>query len=289
MRFRNKFNIDLFNNPLRTRLEFLHAKNRLEAAWYDQEAQFYLDQLAHAEPLMPMDYEFEAWFGSLFDDDSGKYPYDRDYAFFNLFPRSPQAKILELGSGNGCLSRFFIRRQFDVCSVDISSEYCGFIRKSEPESVPIRSCAELLPFRDKSFDIVTAFVALHHFNLKLALSEIHRVLKDSGKGVFIEPLGNSRLLYRLRQLIPISDNESPGGGGLQISELKRELVLAGFESKIIEFELFTRLERLPFIRKFQKGLRKSDHFILSKLPFLKYFARTAVIEIRKDSQLVDKY
>jgi SAM-dependent methyltransferase len=288
MRFRNKFNIDLFNNPLRNDSNLVQAKNSLEAAWYDREAQSYLEQLNQVDPLMPMDRDFEEWFAPLFDDASPKYPYDRDYAFFSRFPRSPQTKMLELGCGNGCLSRFFIRRQFNVCSIDISKEYCGFIKKSEPRAVPLKSCAEILPFKDKTFDIVTAFMALHHFNLKLSLSEIHRVLKDDGRGIFIEPLGNSRLLYRFRQLIPVADNESPGGGGLRLSELKEELKRVGFNYDIAEFELFTRLERLPSARRFQQSLRKSDHFILSKLPFLKYFARTAVIEIRKDFQIVDK-
>jgi SAM-dependent methyltransferase len=288
MRFRNKFNINLFDNPLRRDPNLVLAKNSLESAWYDQEARLYIDQLNQADQLMPLDRDFEIWFGPLFDDSSKIYPYDRDYAFFSLFPKSCQATVLDLGCGNGCLSRFLIRRHFDVYSIDISREYCIFIGKSEPRSLPLKSCAEILPFKDKSFDIVTAFVALHHFNLKLALSEMYRVLKDDGRGIFVEPLGNSRLFYLLRQLVPVADKESPGGGGLKMRELKRELTSIGFRFRITEFELFTRLERLPFARRFQQNLRKSDHFFLSKLPFLRYFARTAVIEIRKDPRIVDK-
>jgi SAM-dependent methyltransferase len=288
MRFRNKFNIDLFNNPLRQNPDLMQAKNSLEAAWYDREARLYLNQLNRGDHLMPMDCDFEEWFGRLFDDTSKEYAYDRDYVFFSLFPRSRQARILELGFGNGCLSRFLMRRQFEVCSVDISKEYCRFLKKSEPRAIPLKSCAEILPFKDVSFDIVTAFVALHHFNLKLALPEMLRVLKNDGKGIFIEPLGNSRLFYRLRQLIPITDNESPGGGGLRVTELKEELVRAGFNYNMSEFELFTRLERLPLIRRFQRYLRKSDHFLLSKLRPLRHLARTVVIEIWKDRKTVDK-
>ena len=100
-------------------------------------------------------------------------------------------------------------------------------------------------------------------------------------GIFIEPLSNSEFLYKIRQLLPLADNESPGGGGLIRAELANELERVGFEYKIREFELLTRLERLPMLARFQKGLRKIDHQILSKLPSLRKFARTIILEIRK--------
>jgi SAM-dependent methyltransferase len=281
MRYKNKFNINLFDNPLRKSPGFLQIKNQLEAAWYDDEAQGCFKQLSHTKGLMPMDAEFEEWFASFYDNVSVAYPYDRDYDFFRRFPQSRDIRILELGCGNGCLSRFFIRRGIDVCSIDISKEYCRFLKKSESGSNPLLSCAELLPFKDGSFDIVTTFVALHHFNLDLCLPELNRILRNKGRGIFIEPLGNSRMLYSLRQLIPVADNESPGGGGLRVKELKRKLTACGFKYDIREYELITRLERLPLAHRFQGLLRKFDYSLLSVLPFLRHFARTAVIEINK--------
>lgn len=282
MRYKNKFGINLFDNPLRKNSGNLQIKNQLEAAWYDDEAQSCFEQLSKATGLMPMDAEFEEWFAAFFDNPSMSRPYDRDYAFFSRFPKSKNIRMLELGSGNGCLSRFFVRRGIEVCSIDISREYCRFLKKSESGSNPLQSCAEVLPFKDGSFDIVTTFVALHHFNLDLCLPEINRILKDDGRGIFIEPLGNSRLLYNLRQLIPVADNESPGGGGLRTKELKRKLTACGFNYEIREYEFVTRLERLPLVHKFQDSLRKLDYFLISLMPFLRHFARTVVIEIRKN-------
>jgi SAM-dependent methyltransferase len=282
MRYKNKFNVDLFNNPLRRNSGFLQIKNQLESVWYDDEAQSCFTQLGQVSDLMPMDRNFENWFASFYDNASVSHLYDRDYAFFSRFPKSLDMRILELGSGNGRLSRFFIRRGFDVCSIDVSNEYYRFLRKSDPTSNPLKSCAEILPFKDKSFDIITTFVALHHFNLNLCLPEIMRTLKDDGRGIFIEPFSNSRLLYKLRKLIPVADNESPGGGGLRISDLKRKLVNCGFNYDINEYELITRLERIPFAHGFQNSLRRVECFLLSLLPFLAHFARTAVIEIRKN-------
>jgi hypothetical protein len=67
-----------------------------------------------------------------------------------------------------------------------------------------------------------------------------------------------------------------------VVELRRKLNAIGFDYRITEYELLTRVERVPLMARFQPTLRRIDYFILSKLPFLRHFARTAVIEIRKN-------
>ena len=44
-----------------------------------------------------------------------------------------------------------------------------------------------MPFASNSFDYVVDIGALHHLQLDLAGPEIARVLKPSGKAIFIEP------------------------------------------------------------------------------------------------------
>jgi len=259
----------------------LDAKNSLEAAWYDREAQDFVGQLDSGPGLMPMDRDFEELFGTFVDDPAESLPFDRDYVFFSSFPKASGLRILELGCGNGCLSRFFLRRGAEVVSLDLSRAYCRFLAKSDSGSLPLASSAEILPFKDETFDVVTAFVALHHFNLDMCLPEIRRVLKVNGKGIFLEPLGESRFFYKLRQLIPVADNESPGGGGLRSAELAQKLTQTGFDYTIRKFELFTRLERLPGVRRLQRPLRRLDHLMLGAFPWLGLFARSAVIEIKK--------
>jgi SAM-dependent methyltransferase len=281
MRFRNRYNINLANNPYKKNPDLLSQKNALEADWYDREAEQYFSQLGISDNLIKMDREWEQWFGEYFDRPSAKFAYDKNFCFFDYFPRQGPLRILELGSGNGALSRFLIRRRMDVVSVDVSSKACLFLAKSESRSLPLKGCAEILPFREASFDVVTSFVSLHHFNLALSLPEIWRVLKTGGLGIFIEPLCNSRFYYYLRQLIPIPDNESPGGGGLDKTELISEIDKAGFSFIIKEFEFLTRIERLRLPEGFQKYLRKIDHFLLTGIPFLKRYARVAVIRLQK--------
>jgi SAM-dependent methyltransferase len=261
--------------------ELLETKNRLESTWYDDEARDLLSRKENLQSLLPLDDDFEKWFASFYDNPDESQRFDRDYVFFNTFGDIRGLRILELGFGNGCLSRFLIRRGGDVCSIDLSMEYCHILAGSEAASMPLRSCAEILPFKNESFDIVTAFVALHHFNLEMSFSEIKRVLKPGGRGIFMEPLLNSKMLYMLRQLIPIKDNESPGGGGMKLAELQELFGKYEFSSVIGEFEFITRLERLGVLSKLQRAFRKVDYFLLAGIPFLRKFARTAVIEISK--------
>jgi SAM-dependent methyltransferase len=282
MPFRNKYGIDLFNNPLKKIPELLEAKNKLEATWYDREAGLLNGQLDHLPGLMPVDRDFENWFAEFYDNSSKARSFDRDFVFFDLFGNVAGRTILELGSGNGCLTRFLSRRGAATYSIDVSLNYCRFLTRSDSASSPIRACAEILPLRESSFDIVTSFVALHHFNLDMCLGEICRVLKPGGRGIFMEPLANSRFFYILRQLVPIKDNESPGGGGLRRSELLALLAKHHFSISIREFELLTRLERLPPLLRFQRRLRRLDYLLLSAFPRLKRLARILVVEIRKE-------
>jgi SAM-dependent methyltransferase len=281
MRFRNRYNINLYANPLKRDSASLDNKNRLEAEWYDDEADAAFSQISIPFGSLPMDTEFEDWFGEFYDNPTDKFPYDRDWAYFSAFSHGKDLKFLELGFGNGCLSRFFLRRGIDVYSNEISMKYSLFLMSTNHDAKAVRSCAEILPYKDNSFDLVATFLALHHFNLDLSLEEIYRVLKPGGKAVFMEPLLNSKILYLVRQFIPVSDNESAGGGGINSVELQRKLKAIGFRYRIREYELLTRLERIPVLNKFQRTLRKIDYAILLNLPFLRHLARTTVIEIFK--------
>jgi hypothetical protein len=115
----------------------------------------------------------------------------------------------------------------------------------------------------------------------MSLSETRRVLKLRGKGIFMEPLANSKLLYNFRQLVPVAVNESPGGGGLNKKEFLDLLGRMNLSHSFREFELLTRLERLPGLNRYQAVLRKLDHKICTSFPPLRHFARTAVIEIAR--------
>jgi SAM-dependent methyltransferase len=281
MRYRNRYNVNLLANPLKNDPALLARKNELESKWYDREAELYFAQLSKTGELIAMDADYESWFGYYYDNPDTIAGYDRNSRFFGLLSQKHDPHVLDLGCGDGCLSRFLLRRGKHVVSVDISIKVCRFLRESDSRSQPIKACGEILPFKDESFDIVTSQAALHHLNADLGLAEIKRVLKPDGLAVFLEPLYNSKMLYKVRQLIPIDDNESPGGGGFRKKELISILNKHGLNYCIEEFELFTRLERLMPSPKIQTRLKKLDRRILKHFPLLNYFARTIVLSFRK--------
>jgi len=281
LRFRNKYNINFFRNPYKRDPDLLEKKNQMEAAWYDEEIKKLFPQIRTDGELMELDREFQKSYGTAVDKYSDKDLYDRNLYFLSLIPSERGIDILELGSGNGILTRFLDRKGYSVISIDVSQEACKFIRLSSINGSPIRACAEDLPFKSESFDVVTSLVSLHHFNLKMCLKEVMRVLKPGGTGVFMEPVSNSELLYKLRQIIPLSDNESPGGGALVLKEFVREIEAVGFKYEMKEFELISRFDRFRIVAKFQDRLRKIDFGLMNSFPFLKKFARMIVIRIAK--------
>ena len=79
-------------------------------------------------------------------------------------------KILDLGCGTSLLSKFL---NMDLVGVDISMK---MLQQGVGDAVQAQ--AELLPFKDNSFDYVLSFVALMNFeNPPTALKEVRRVLK----------------------------------------------------------------------------------------------------------------
>lgn len=84
--------------------------------------------------------------------------------------------ILDVGCGNGDISRYFAR-QNRVVGVDVKDRRNG---RAEPfEFVQLTS--ERLPLADQSFDVVLSHHVIEHVpNQRLHLDEVHRVLRSGG-------------------------------------------------------------------------------------------------------------
>ena len=98
--------------------------------------------------------------------------------------------VLEIGSGAGAHSAFFLRRGASVTAIDITPErVAGTARKLtllDGEGRCYQADAENLPFRDDSFDIVYSNGVLHHsVDTDRTVAEVFRVLKPGGLAVII--------------------------------------------------------------------------------------------------------
>jgi SAM-dependent methyltransferase len=93
-------------------------------------------------------------------------------------------RVLDLATGTGFLSREFARRGCHVTGIDLALplmlEAQHLNHEARLATNYVRSRAEVLPFRDGAFDLVTAGQAWHWFERARAAAEAYRVLARGG-------------------------------------------------------------------------------------------------------------
>ena len=123
-----------------------------------------------------------------------QHPFDQRTSFGNLEANiqflkmneveniiSKDKKMLEIGSGLGNLLNYLLDQGYDIQGTEIDPEYIDKSYKLYGK-LPISLVAsEILPFDDKSFDIVMSFDVFEHIpDSDNHLKEVKRVLKDGG-------------------------------------------------------------------------------------------------------------
>jgi len=91
--------------------------------------------------------------------------------------------VLDLGCGGGNIPGFLKDKfpKWKVTGLDISSEVLAIGKKMFPKIEFIKAPAHKIPKPNESFDLVTSFDSLEHFEeLDKVLSEVKRVLKRNG-------------------------------------------------------------------------------------------------------------
>ena len=102
------------------------------------------------------------------------------------------ARALDLGCGGGHVSFHLAPHVAEVVAYDLSEEMLAAVRASAAErglgNIETRQGAvERLPFEDASFDFVVSRFSAHHWrDFAAGLREARRVLKRSGRAVFID-------------------------------------------------------------------------------------------------------
>ncbi|MBI4530441.1 MAG: class I SAM-dependent methyltransferase [Candidatus Latescibacteria bacterium] len=217
----------------------------------------------------------------------GKYRrYDRYHYTYVLLGNLVGKRILECGCGTGLHTVLLSMMGARVSGFDIAEKAAEMALKNAKrlgvgDRIDITvAAAEDMAYRSASFDLVVGFVALHHFDLSKTIPEILRVLKPHGRAIFMEPLAESRVLRAVRRLIPLSDHESPGGRQLRYKDIEE---IRPYFSKVSykEFELLTRLTRIPVMKRYIPQIRAIDCWLLHHLPTLRRYGRLFVIEMEK--------
>jgi SAM-dependent methyltransferase len=101
--------------------------------------------------------------------------------FLELVPK-PSGRTLDLGCGEGRLSRDLAALGHDVVGIDASPAMLAAARVAAPEIEVQEADAAALPLPDGSFDLVVAFMSLQDVeNLDGAIGECARVLNGGGR------------------------------------------------------------------------------------------------------------
>jgi SAM-dependent methyltransferase len=102
-------------------------------------------------------------------------------AFFALVP-APGDATLEVGCGEGRVSRDLVARGHSVTGLDASPTLLRAAAEADPASRYVDGAAEALPFADGSFDLVVAYNSLMDVaDMPAAVGEIGRVLAPGGR------------------------------------------------------------------------------------------------------------
>lgn len=130
--------------------------------------------------------------------------------------------VLEYGCGLGGQAFALADRGATVTGIDISDVAVAQAKRRAAGYPPgklnfVTADAENLDFNDGTFDLVCGSGILHHLDLQRSLSEVHRVLRSGGRGVFYEPLGHNPWLNVYRRLTPGS--HTPDEHPLLMSEI----------------------------------------------------------------------
>lgn len=135
-------------------------------------------------------------------------------------------KILEAGSGSGITSLALAKAGAHVTLLEISSEALGFSRKLFSQRKVFGKFVEgsifKIPFANQTFDIVFNQGVLEHFDFDSqvkALAEMHRVLKNGGKVITINPSPHG-LIYQKALNYTQTRNLYPYGFEKPIDSLK---------------------------------------------------------------------
>lgn len=101
--------------------------------------------------------------------------------FLELVP-PPGRRTLDLGCGEGRLSRDLTAIGHDVVGVDLSPTMLAAAKEADPDLETRLADAAQLPFEDGSFDLVVAFMSLQDMDdPDAAIGEAARVLETGGR------------------------------------------------------------------------------------------------------------
>lgn len=165
----------------------------------------------------------------------------------------PGITVLEIGCGTGYFSKELVKTNSKIIAIDISYDLLKIASANCRSSniTFIQENAYETTFNDGKFDFIIGSSVLHHLDVKKALREFFRLLKEGGCIRFTEPnmLNPQIALQKNVPYIKRKLGDSPDETAFIRWVLKKELVKAGFcDVQIIPFDFLHPHTPKPFIK-----------------------------------------
>ena len=113
-------------------------------------------------------------------------------------------KVLDIGCGTGRVTKLISKKTKKVIGIDFSNEMIQIAKKTLKNAKNIEykkvDISKKLPFKDNSFDKVTAILVLNHIKYnKRLFKEIYRILKKDGIFIFDDFVTKLKKPFRPRK------------------------------------------------------------------------------------------
>ena len=139
-------------------------------------------------------------------------------------------KVLDAGSGFGNMSKTALDIANGNISIMLYDPLLPMIKNTDRlfEEKPEATCGvfEHVPFKDEQFDAVLSGYSLRDaISLKIAISEMHRILKKDGKWIIVDlgkpdnPITRFGVSFYLKMILPIVAYAAGGKLGLKFATL----------------------------------------------------------------------
>lgn len=181
-----------------------------------------------------------------------------EYALHFLQPK-PSDKILDIGCGTGWFVNLAAKSGADITGFDGTEQLIEEAKVRNPSIKFLTGEMEELPFADRAFDIVCGFNSFQYAsNVKNALSEAKRVLKDKGKLVTMiwgdkEDCEAVTYLKALGSLLPPPLPGTPGPFALTENHLLED-ILEEMGFKILDSTNVDSIWDYPNVETAMRGL-----------------------------------
>jgi SAM-dependent methyltransferase len=196
---------------------------------------------------------------------------------------------VDFGCGSGENTILLVHRQAQVIGIDISPDLIALAKRrlalnGLPNAAQFHvGSAYHLPVESNSVDVVFGIAILHHLDLEQAATEVHRVLKPGGRGIFQEPVRNSPVLRAIRGCIPYkAPDVSPFERPLRSAELASfaSHFSSSFE-RAFSLPFVNVVQVVPMLRRFVPSAYQYDKRVLGAVPKLERYAGVRVMQVTK--------